>query len=1249
MNNYSVLIVEDERIVAKDIQTTLIKQGYQVAGIASTGEQALEMIAVHRPDVVLMDIKLEGDLDGIETAERVKNLYDVPVIFLTAFSNTGIVERAKLSNQYGYILKPFQEREIQIVIEMAVYKFQAEKSLRQNKEFISAIVDSIGDGIIATNDRGEVTYMNVFAEQILQRTSQDSVGKHYSEVFTLSENDFWSAEMQMNFLRESIRSEFPAQVWLIDSQNKKIPIEGSIKPINNSMQPSSGEVFAFRDISDRKNVQESLINSEMRFRLLAENSHDLIALLQKDGRITYASPSFEYVLGFASGQESETSIFTLVYPGDVPLLHDAIERIDSEYNVETCELMLRKSDQSYITVEAKISQVNFHDQASILIVSRDITERKKAETVLAESEEKYRTMIECINEGIVITDLDDTILFVNSKAAEILDKPIDVLIGSKAQNEIAPNGSYSSDFSQRLEERKQGKSERYTEIIYDSQGRKRYLEISAAPYRNARGEVIGTVGALYDITERTLAQREVIASKEKFENLVLNAPVGIIRWLVKERRYEFANKEFERQCSMTLEEFSGLDEEQRLAIIHPDDRKRTNELANSWIQSGAFSPQSVQYRTYDKNGNIQWSNTYIYAERNKDTSNIESITQISVDITELKAAQEALSLAQKEDFRRTVKNLQNLVIKMYRRADGELAYSLREGKLAGELTTDVVAGKTPKIFFGDEYETKTLPHLERAFNGESVSFEAELPDGRFFYFTLEPLYENEVVVEVVGSAVEITNQKLISNELHESENKFKILTDVIPIGITQISHYPDGQNIVDYVNPEFVRQSGYSLERFIEVSKDKEWSFIHPEDKEETIRQLTKWHLGAKDDPFRTEYRFHHNDGHYIWLEVYLTYYDKADGTSVGIQAGVDITQKKIAQQRLQHLASFPEQIPQPIIEFLADGTVTYSNPEARRHFPDIVDLGFRHPILNKLSEKLHDVSAGEFGGNEMEIEHESRYFALKVFYINGSNTFRVFLYDVTDRKQHETELQRTLTKERELYSLKSRFLTTVSHEFRTPLTGIQISAELLSSHAAKMDFNQRISEIDKIKERVNDLTMLMNDFSMQSSIDSMGEYHNPTIVNFKELVKMLTSDVDNFVLGKSQTLRFIIAPQLPSVIADERMLRKAISNIILNASKYSAKEKEILVSFDVHGTDDVIIVIADNGIGIPNDEIKNLFTPFSRASNVGSQPGIGLGLSISKDIIEFHGGSIHVDSTVNVGSIFTVTLPVTPKSTRKK
>lgn len=143
MENINILIVEDEVIVAKDIEVTLSNLGYCVSGSVSSGEDAISHIESHKPDLVLMDIMLEGKLDGIEAAQIIRRQYSIPVIFLTAYSNEKTLDRAKTAKPYGYILKPFQETDLYTSIEIAFYKYNIERKLIEETEnALAAIIGS---------------------------------------------------------------------------------------------------------------------------------------------------------------------------------------------------------------------------------------------------------------------------------------------------------------------------------------------------------------------------------------------------------------------------------------------------------------------------------------------------------------------------------------------------------------------------------------------------------------------------------------------------------------------------------------------------------------------------------------------------------------------------------------------------------------------------------------------------------------------------------------------------------------------------------------------------------------------------------------------------------------------------------------------------------------------------------------------------------------------------------------------------
>jgi len=140
MAKTSVLVVEDESIVAKDIQNSLKKLGYSVPSVENSGEDAIDAAGQHRPDLILMDIMLKGDISGIEAAEQIKNRYQIPVIFLTAYADESTLSKAKVTEPYGYIIKPFKEIDLHTSIEMALYKHGKEQEVRKERDLYSSIV-----------------------------------------------------------------------------------------------------------------------------------------------------------------------------------------------------------------------------------------------------------------------------------------------------------------------------------------------------------------------------------------------------------------------------------------------------------------------------------------------------------------------------------------------------------------------------------------------------------------------------------------------------------------------------------------------------------------------------------------------------------------------------------------------------------------------------------------------------------------------------------------------------------------------------------------------------------------------------------------------------------------------------------------------------------------------------------------------------------------------------------------------------
>ncbi len=155
-----ILVVEDESIVAEDIRMTLEKLGYSVPSVVTSGDMAVKKAKEDVPDLVLMDIMLQGSMDGIEAAGRIRSGFNIPVVYLTAYGDEKILERAKITEPFGYIIKPFKERELLINIEIALYKHRMERKLRGSKEFYESVLEGIVNGVWVTDNKDVIVYAN---------------------------------------------------------------------------------------------------------------------------------------------------------------------------------------------------------------------------------------------------------------------------------------------------------------------------------------------------------------------------------------------------------------------------------------------------------------------------------------------------------------------------------------------------------------------------------------------------------------------------------------------------------------------------------------------------------------------------------------------------------------------------------------------------------------------------------------------------------------------------------------------------------------------------------------------------------------------------------------------------------------------------------------------------------------------------------------------------------------------------------
>jgi len=402
MTSPLIFIVEDELIVAEDIKQTLKSLGYTVAGHAKSGELAIDKIKETKPDLVLMDIHLAGTMDGIETAGRIRSLFDIPVIYLTAHADTVLLERAKITEPYGYVLKPYDERELHSVIEMALYKHALDLKLKKNNEelelrvrertvsldhqvqFLQQLIDTIPAPVYYKDTRGVYIGCNNAFEAYIGISKQGIIKKTDSDVFS---PEFTALSSQKDSF---LVSRHGIQVY----QGKFVHSDHSIRDVifkkatfDDTSGNIAGIIGVMLDITDRIRAEQALRESEERLRAVVQDQTELIYRYRYDRTVLFANQAFlEYF--HKTAQDTIGYIFWIkIHPDDDARVRDHFRSLTPDRPVASIEYRVIMPDGT-VRSQQWINRAFFDDTGHVTeyqSVGRDTTERKENEEIQKET------------------------------------------------------------------------------------------------------------------------------------------------------------------------------------------------------------------------------------------------------------------------------------------------------------------------------------------------------------------------------------------------------------------------------------------------------------------------------------------------------------------------------------------------------------------------------------------------------------------------------------------------------------------------------------------------------------------------------------------------------------------------------------------------------------------------------------------------------------------------------------------------
>jgi len=900
---------------------------------------------------------------------------------------------------------------------------------------------------------------------------------------------------------------------------------------------------------------------QVRYETLLKNANDAIVLYDRNGNILEFNDKFGLVFGLSKEKTSDLKMKDIWFLGNYEK-DKSILLNTNLFEGKLFETLNLDKSKNLFPVEVSIRSVKIENFNYNQAIIRDISERKKNEIELTEAKEKYKNLVENINDVIFTIDNRSIIRFVSPVIynligytdEEVLNKSINEFLSESDKNKIKEirESLLANEFNSTILS------------LVKKNGDLCYVNASTRLNKVGNNEVIIT-GVLTDITnEKNL---EIMLEKERLDlqTIIDLSPVAIY-FKDKFNKYIKVNKAAALISNTSVDSFEGKTAKDIFPDTHDIYYKEDLSIMLTGLPKFGITERLVI------NGNSIWlrsDKVPWYDEKGE----VAGIICFSVDITEQMRAESEL-IKEKELLHWILRTIP--VGLVYISTNGDILIGNDSASNIFNLSFNQNKYKynSPELLLfepdGKEVEINNNPFNVALLNQSSVR-ERELcyykKDGKKIMLSINtsPVKNESGSIEgIVASIEDITKRKEYELALVESEKRYRSLFTSMQegFGLHEIVCDEDGKAI-DYifleVNPSFERLTGLKAG--------------------EILNRRAKEVLPNLEDFWMEQYGSIAFSQKYAEFESYssdLGKYFKVSAFSIvkGIFATLfeDITEKKKIEAELE---------------------------QHRQNLEIMVKV--RTQELNKSNIML---------GQEIE---------------KGKGT--------------EMMLKKTLEEVQKFSDLKTRFISTASHEFRTPLTTISSSIQLLGSYGRKWDNEKYDQHILRILRTIDNLTELINDVLLVSKVESGKIEFNPFYQDLNAFCSKLVEELKND-FAQNHILDFKYLASKNEFYIDSKLLRSILTNLLTNAIKYSSVGELIKITID-NNEKFIKILIEDNGIGISEEDLAHLFDPFHRGKNVNDISGTGLGMSIVKRYVELHKGTIEVKSKINSGTTVKLSIPI--------